>query len=1267
MIIKSLPEFVFMDEKGGYKRYDLSKAGREIRWLSEKIRKNFAEEKRIGLLFTTSYELVLYWLAVLDAGKEPLVMQYPTAKQGKEYWLESVRHTIGSVGIGGIISGREFEGAGLKTLVRHCLAEKRIGRAENGCEKIEEGHILQLSSGTTGYRKGMRFSLKSLEQHVENYNEVLALSAEDKIVSWLPLYHDMGFIACFIMPLLLNVPVVMIDPMVWIRRRELLYQAIEEEKATVCFMPNFAFEIMAAIKTNRNVATLRSWISCSEPAYADTVRRFCDNLAIGSERIEICYAMAENVFAVSQSKGLVTMEREGREIVSCGRLLPGTEVKINEGEIFVKSDVSLRAYIDSQEFCDEQGFYPTGDMGFIENGELYVEGRKHDVMIQAGRKFMLTDLDYLVNEVVPGCNGRCACIAEKDERLGTQKLLVLLEHPEFYRAKLRDEVGAALQAALPLESFELHLLPEEFITKTSSGKINRKETLRNLHLMQDWQHGQKDLRQRERLIEVLAEYFPGVEQSLPVREVLDSLGFVLLESIANSYDLKISQEMTLLEIGLLQAVVPGEKTAGETEVIKIISLMSYDVSGKFTTEDLARFSEVLGKPVAFEHLSLPPSPVLLEDLIFCDYFLCRDYREDYADYYECIRKVKEASLILTDDDREHYIAEIGAFPIMSRKFQRNELADLLAFRHQKYARRHHLLPVGDVLLGKELPVERREIFLKLFKEYTDIPVFCAAFFSEVSQHTLEWDYKDIKKKAGVKKYEYDHGSLVDAVCQFIRSKIKDIKSKTEKISSEGPFYRDSAHFCSFLANPLTVKKFVETFDNFIIHGFPNSIPYLEKQLIEKGKKFEYRPVLRPTEKIEGWINDGKTCIFQTGPSTLPESELPIIAFISSVGVNTDIYNPPENLEFYHDWNCTLHEIEKVQILRGMGIKRYCSPDNENDASIMKSCKGFSSEISHWQVALAGLYYEIGDLEKERYIWKEYLKKATLNKGLALMRCYVLAMLADDKEDACEKKAAFVSEFGEKALEQLSKEYIDFWMAEASYYIEKKNYDNVQGALKKVLALDESSLKARLLECELLEKRDIDSAESFKKYLLILQGEYGNCDKENMLRLKDKIMNVLRRLDASARKGNEKRWLEIKDYFDEKIIDLLGETEEDMEVGADLLRFFKVKLKDENEWKNREDTRKKFYDFCVKLHWKRSELYCEDEKTEEELTELTELLSLKKDEKKALFRKATLMREKGRTSEAVQLYSDFLTVAKIDKDGRLVKVAQNYLAKNEKKP
>ena len=144
---------------------------------------------------------------------------------------------------------------------------------------------------------------------IEAYREAIHLSAEDVIVSWLPLYHDMGLIAGFLMPILTGVPLVLMSPFDWVRAPQRLFQAVSQYRGTLTWLPNFAYNFCAQKIRDRHLegVDLSSWravINCSEPVRRESHELFFEKFqayGLKFSALQTCYAMAENVFGVTQS------------------------------------------------------------------------------------------------------------------------------------------------------------------------------------------------------------------------------------------------------------------------------------------------------------------------------------------------------------------------------------------------------------------------------------------------------------------------------------------------------------------------------------------------------------------------------------------------------------------------------------------------------------------------------------------------------------------------------------------------------------------------------------------------------------------------------------------------------------------------------------------------------------------------------------------------------------------------------------------------------
>ena len=282
---------------------------------------------------------------------------------------------------------------------------------------------------------------------LEAYATALRLSPADVIVSWLPLYHDMGLIAGFLLPILSGIPLVLGSPFDWVRAPWRLMDAVSRYRGTLSWLPNFAYNFSAQKVRDRNLegVDLSSWravINCSEPVRLESHRIFFERFkeyGLRWEALQTCYAMAENVFGVTQSdlsrppmskawtreaflgNMLAQPPRPGLhaiEAMSSGIPLANTQVEIHDararsfpdghiGEIVLRSDCMLTGYynrLDADREAFRNGWYLTGDYGYLSGGELFVSGSKKDMIIVGGKNIYPQDLEALSYEV-PGVHG----------------------------------------------------------------------------------------------------------------------------------------------------------------------------------------------------------------------------------------------------------------------------------------------------------------------------------------------------------------------------------------------------------------------------------------------------------------------------------------------------------------------------------------------------------------------------------------------------------------------------------------------------------------------------------------------------------------------------------------------------------------------------------------------------------------------------------------------------------------------------------------------
>ncbi|HEX7619969.1 MAG TPA: AMP-binding protein [Anaerolineales bacterium] len=385
--------------------------------------------------------------------------------------------------------------------------------------KLEDIALLQHSSGTTGLQKGVALSHQAVINQLNNYGKAIHLTDADVFVSWLPLYHDMGLIACWLMPILMGNPLVLMSPFDWVRAPYRLLQAVSKYKGTLTWLPNFAYNFCSQKIRDRdleglNLSTWRIISNCSEPMRWESHQVFYErfrNLGLRYGTMGTCYAMAENVFAVTQGgvDSPVVYEDIDREMLQTkkmaqvaqpdkitvrmmgtGKAIQNAYIRIIDpnghnlpdrhvGEVAIQSDCMLTGYyhrIDATEKAFMDGWYLTGDYGYLVEGELYITGRKKDLIIVGGKNIYPQDLELLAYDV-PGVHpGRASAFGVFNEITGTEDVIMVTEvdvDDPVERQMISDAIRTVVTRGSAVTLRYIHLVRNPWLVKTSSGKTAR--------------------------------------------------------------------------------------------------------------------------------------------------------------------------------------------------------------------------------------------------------------------------------------------------------------------------------------------------------------------------------------------------------------------------------------------------------------------------------------------------------------------------------------------------------------------------------------------------------------------------------------------------------------------------------------------------------------------------------------------------------------------------------------------------------------------------
>ncbi len=481
----------------------------------------------VALMLPTHRDAAAAFFGAMMIGAIPAFFPPLSPKQDAAIFWASHGTLFGRIEVAAIVTDAfniALIGEHLAGYARYCLdIDAALPAADASAPVVAGRHdiaFLQHSSGTTGLKKGVALTHGIVLDHIDAMADCLAITGGDVIASWLPIYHDMGLIACFVAPALLGIPVVMLDPFAWVRRPTLLLEAIADYRATLCWLPNFAFHhIMRMVPAGAvyDLSSLRAVIDCSEPCKPATLEAFRARFAVhGLDRLapQVCYAMAETVFLATQTKlGAIprslavaadTLDRDGiavlavgdasrREILSCGVPMRGVRIRILDpdgaccaerevGAIVIASETLFYGYfrLPMPPGKLESGWYHTGDRGFLDQGELFVTGRSDDLLIIHGKNIYAHDVEFCINTHCDVKPGRIAAIAPFNAQACSQSLVVIAESEARDAgaiAALARSIKAAINAEFAATVYEAMIVPPGWLSKTTSGKISRAENL----------------------------------------------------------------------------------------------------------------------------------------------------------------------------------------------------------------------------------------------------------------------------------------------------------------------------------------------------------------------------------------------------------------------------------------------------------------------------------------------------------------------------------------------------------------------------------------------------------------------------------------------------------------------------------------------------------------------------------------------------------------------------------------------------------------------
>jgi fatty-acyl-CoA synthase len=478
----------------------------------------------------SSWEWMEAWFGLMMLGAWPVASAGGGAMAATDAQFDKIEKVMAKIGARHLVASESLRTRALELEYRFAaegvITIDRLRSAEpvsppRATSDGDDVAFLQLTSGSTGvpravmipHRGAIHNAFSSSECGGTSYGGP-AQNWADAMVSWLPLYHDMGLIGSIMMPILTGIDLWLLRPETFLARPRLWLAKLGELGATFTAAPNFGYHlcverITAEKREGLDLSSWRTALTGAETVRPETATAFCEAfepLGFQPTALSPCYGLAEATLAVTMDpKGQGVRSRPApagtdrwlgiSEVVSNGSPIRDTELRIvapdgsrldeeEIGEVYVKGPGVFDGYFGDPEATAESlrdGWLATGDLGFLAAGELYLTGRTKDLLIVHGHNIAPDEIERLADQVSGGGGLiRSAAFSTAQGTAGEQAILVVesterdLDKREALARQIRTRVGRSL--GLPLA--DLMFVSRGTLPRTTSGKIQRGELRR---------------------------------------------------------------------------------------------------------------------------------------------------------------------------------------------------------------------------------------------------------------------------------------------------------------------------------------------------------------------------------------------------------------------------------------------------------------------------------------------------------------------------------------------------------------------------------------------------------------------------------------------------------------------------------------------------------------------------------------------------------------------------------------------------------------------
>jgi fatty-acyl-CoA synthase len=484
---------------------------------------------KVAILGPTSPELVRAITGAWLAGATVIVMPLPMRLGSLEAFVDATRRRIRATDPALVLVSGELrdtvtvepgdpQPVDLADVISGPVSPYEIPRVSP-----EMMAVLQFTSGSTGDPRGVIVTHEMICANLDGAAQVAKLASDDRLMSWLPLYHDMGLIGVLCSSLIFGIDLVIGAPQDFLVRPREWLEAISTYKATISPAPNSAYALATKIlEKSASSFDLSSWriaLNGAEPVDPDTFEAFIESgrqAGLSPGAAFCAYGLAEATIAGTfpepgsgmsvdtvladrlETDGIAQPavgEEPRRRLAKLGRPVPSVELRVVDekgqevpervvGEVELKGPAVTRGYYNDPQATAEAfdgPWFRTGDYGYIAEGELVICGRKKDVIIVAGRNIYPQDIERLVDKV-PGVRPGNTVAFPVQGAKGRESFAVVAETKQPADAsRIAADASKSVREFFGMAPADVLLVPSGTIPKTSSGKLQRSLT-RSLYL-----------------------------------------------------------------------------------------------------------------------------------------------------------------------------------------------------------------------------------------------------------------------------------------------------------------------------------------------------------------------------------------------------------------------------------------------------------------------------------------------------------------------------------------------------------------------------------------------------------------------------------------------------------------------------------------------------------------------------------------------------------------------------------------------------------------